>query len=223
MISFLKKLFKKNSTEKGEIPKKFIAKFLPKNPIIVEAGAHVGADTLEMARLWPNSKIYAFEPVPYIFEQLIKNTERLKNATYYPIALSNKSGKSVIYVSSGASDASSSLLSPKEHLNFHPDVSFNKKLDINTITLDDWAIENDIMKVDLLWLDLQGLELKVLKAGTNVLKSVKVIYSEVSLIENYDGGELYSELKDWLESNSFQVVKEELPWEDGGNVLFVKR
>ena len=46
----------------GIIPKEYIKKFLPENPIIVEAGAHNGSDTEEMARMWPDGKIETVLP-----------------------------------------------------------------------------------------------------------------------------------------------------------------
>ena len=36
---------------KGVIPKKYFKSFLPENPIILEAGAHKGSDTVELAKI----------------------------------------------------------------------------------------------------------------------------------------------------------------------------
>lgn len=222
MKSIFNKIFSKSKNIKGEIPVKYIAQFLPSDPVILEAGAHIGVDTLNMAKYWPRSTIHAFEPVPDVYEKLIEHTASTANIFCYPLALSNVNGDTDLFVSGGESDGSSSLLPPKEHLNVHPSVSFDNKIPVKTVTLDDWARANNIKKVDFLWLDLQGLELKVLKTGTELLRSVRAIHSEVSLVENYEGGELYSVLKEWLESKGFRVVREELPWVDMGNVLFVK-
>jgi tRNA G46 methylase TrmB len=49
---------------RDRIPYRRIGRYLPKDPVIVEAGAHNGANTAEMADFWPNSTIHAFEPVP---------------------------------------------------------------------------------------------------------------------------------------------------------------
>jgi hypothetical protein len=105
----------------------------------------------------------------------------------------------------------------------HPDVLFEKKIHVECTTLDEWAKLNNIEKVDLLWLDMQGHELNALKAGSIVLEKVQAIYTEVNLKEVYDGAPLYSELREWLEQRNFSVEVEEIPWEDGGNVLFVRR
>jgi FkbM family methyltransferase len=222
MKSIIDRIVRRKKNGKGEIPIKFIARFLPADPVILEAGAHIGTDTLKMAKYWPHSIIHAFEPVPAVLEELVGRIASFTNVFCYPLALSNTSGETKLFVSGGESNGSSSLLPPKEHLNIHPSVSFDEKISVKTITMDDWARVNNIQKVDFLWLDLQGVELKVLKSGTELLKSVKVIYTEVSLVENYEGGELYSDLRKWLEFKGFRVVREELPWVDMGNVLFVR-
>lgn len=188
----------------------------------MEAGAHIGIDTLEMAKIWPSGTIHAFEPIPQLFSQLETNASDKKNIKCYPLALSHTVGSSKMYVSSGSSDGSSSLLPPKEHLTEHPDVEFRSTIPVKNITLDVWAERHSITHVDFLWLDVQGHELSVLKAAQNILRTIRAIYTEVLLIESYEGGALYSELRSWLESYGFRIEREALPWPEGGNVLFVK-
>lgn len=215
-------LYSKFSNRKGIISKKYIAKFLGEDPIIVEAGAHIGLDTCEIAKIWPKSKIFAFEPIPELFAQLVKNTYSFQNVKCFQMALGDKTGFCTINQSSGASDGSSSLLEPKAHLDYHPDVLFEKKIEVEVITLTDWMKINKIDRIDFFWLDLQGFELNVLKETKDILTKTKAIYTEVSIVENYSGGALYPELKKWLKTVGFIAKKEKIAWEDGGNVLFIK-
>lgn len=212
----------KHSEAIGSIPKKYIKQYLPKAPVIVEAGAHIGFDTIEMSKVWPKGTIHAFEPVPDLFNQLASNTERLSNVRVYPLALSNQAGTAKIYVSSGASDGSSSLLPPKDHLLYHREVLFQEEVEIKVTTLDLWAEENGISQVDFLWLDMQGHELAALKACPRTLRTVQAIYLEVSFKELYAGSPLYPEVRQWLEGEGFRVGREEFPWSDQGNALFIR-
>jgi FkbM family methyltransferase len=207
------------------IPKKYIAGFLPRNPIIIDAGAHIGTDSIEMSNLWKHGTIHAFEPIPEIYSQLVTNTSSRKNIYTYRYALSNKTGNVDFFISSGESDASSSLLPPKEHINRHPNVLFNKIIKVNTITLDEWAYKNNITHVDFAWLDMQGFEFQTLKASRIIIKSIKVIFTEVNLVETYEGVTLYSEYKEWLESIGLKMVQEDFHWKEKiqGNVLFVRK
>ena len=215
--------FSASPQKEGIIPKSYIHSYLPKNPIIVEAGAHIGSDTLEMSRLWQNATIHAFEPVPHLFQLLAHNTEGIANIHIYPLALGETTGKFDIHISSGKSNGSSSLLLPKKHLEIHPDVFFQEKITVQAITLDDWALQHEIKHVDMLWLDLQGYELQVLRNSASILRGVKVIYTEVNLIENYENCALYNDLKIWLQEKGFEVEQEALAWQDAGNVLFIKK
>lgn len=205
----------------GTISKSVISQYLTDDPIIVEAGAHVGVDTIEMAKLWKNSTIHAFEPVKEIFEQLELNVNDLKNVTTYNLALGEKTGSDTIFVSGGTSDGSSSLLKPKDHITSHPDVTFKNKQKIQIMNLADWSKKYNVGSVDFFWLDMQGLELKVMQAAPEIIKKSRVVYTEVSLIETYEGVPTYPEVKKWMESLGFTAIIEELPWKDMGNILFV--
>lgn len=200
-----------------------MARFLPPHPVIVDAGAHIGTDTIEMAKRWPAARVHSFEPIPSVFERLKTDTSRFPNVTCYQMALSDHSGESTMFVSGGTSDGSSSLLPPKEHLNTHPEVTFEEQIKVKVLTLDDWAKEYGIERVDALWLDLQGAEHQVMMASPRIMSSVKAIHLEVSLNEQYSGGSLYPIVKAWLEEQGFEIMTEALAWEDGGNVLAARR
>jgi len=53
------------------IPYETCARYLPANPVIVEAGAYDGSNTRDFCRLWPDCKVYAFEPVPSAYERML--------------------------------------------------------------------------------------------------------------------------------------------------------
>ena len=220
---FLKRRFNKTIVRSESINKNYLKQFLPANPVVIDAGAHVGGDSIEMCRLYPGSRVHAFEPVPAIFKILKHNTRKFKRISCHTVALSNQNGEQIMYVSSGASDGSSSLLKPKEHLTDHPDVFFNEAIKVKTMKLDDWTAANNISTIDLLWLDMQGFELEVLKASSVILPKVKVIHMEVSTRPTYEGVPLYSDVKEWMQQNGFRVEVEAIPngW-DMGNVLFVR-
>ena len=211
------------STDPFSISKSLLKKYLPKNAVMIDCGAHVGSDSIELARIFPQSIIHSFEPVPAIFSQLKQNTQQYSNIKSHQLALSNIEGIAKMYVSSGVSDASSSLLMPTGHLHDHPDVFFDDSIDIRTVSLDKWAEENNIPAVDFLWLDMQGFEFKMLEASGKILPTVKAIHTEVSMRETYKNAILYNDFKIWLEAKGFRLVKEAIPpGADMGNALFVR-
>jgi 2-O-methyltransferase len=205
----------------AQITKQYIAQFLPQNPTILEAGAHIGRDTVKMSKLWPEGAIYAFEPVPELFKQLQENTKAYTNIICFPVALSNRVGHATMYVSSGASTAASSLHEPSEYHIKRPEVSFTP-VELPTTTIDTWAKEQDIDHIDFMWLDMQGHELIALEGAAKILPTVKVILIEASLTERFKDNPLYQEVHAWMEKHGFQAVQEDIPKHDKINILFVR-
>lgn len=206
------------------IPKYLLKKFLPKNPVIIDCGAHIGADSVELAKIFSKSTIHSFEPVPELFNSLKYNTRRFANINCYQLALSHRDGKAIMNISSGESDASSSLLVPTGHIIDHPQVHFDKTINVTTLTLDTWAKDNKVARVDFLWLDMQGSEYLFLEQSSVILNTVKVIHTEVSIRESYAGTLVYTKFKSWLASLGFEVVSEAIPHDsDMGNALFVRQ
>ncbi|MEA4909576.1 MAG: FkbM family methyltransferase [Anaerolineaceae bacterium] len=224
LANWIKKIFPpKSAPVIGKIQLDDLRPYLPDAPIIFEAGAYMGEDTLEMARHWPAGHVHAFEPMPGLYKKAVERTRRCANVTCYPFALGKEAGHQRFYVSGGDSTGSSSLLPPKGHLDYHPTVTFQEEIEVETLSLDDWAQRYAIPGVDFMWLDLQGYELFALQGAEEVLKTTRAIYAEVSLVELYQGAPLYPELRAWLETRGFRVERELLAWKEGGNVLFVRQ
>lgn len=207
--------------ETKNISKESIARYLPKNPVIVEAGAHIGRDTIKMHKAWPTSTIHAFEPVPELYSYLIDNTAPYPKIFCYPLALSNVTGESTFFVSSGRSTATSSFFEAGRYQEQFPDTLFSPSL-VQTITLDEWTQLHSIMHVDALWLDMQGAELQALQGALKMLSNISVIHTEVNLTERYKGIPLYPEIKQWLLDQGFTIAHETFPHPEWGNILFVR-
>ncbi len=192
----------------------WIAQYLPSNPIIVEAGAHIGTDTQRMSAKWPNGTIYAFEPNPKLYPILQKNSGGSSNIHTFCLALGNRIGMADFYISkpiepNAPGDASSSLFPPsKEHWRWSW-IGFEEPISVLITTLDAWAEEHQVDHVDFLWLDMQGSEFQMLSACPEILKSVKVIQTEYSKLPYYEGTVLFDDLTKWLSEKGFKIVYEE--------------
>lgn len=206
-----------------KISKEYIATLLPSNPIVVEAGARFGKDTRRMSMLWPQGHIHSFEPVPALYAQVQELARTLPNVTVYNMALADTVGTLPLHVSGGQSDACSSLLAPNTCLEERPFITFNETIMVPVTTLDAWAQEHSISRIDFLWFDLQGAELLALKGATEVLKTVSVIQVEVNLTERYKNIPLYDEIKTFLEVQGFVLNQEAFHHDTWGDALFLRR
>ena len=69
---FILCLFVESFCAQTAIPMDLIISLLPENPVVIEAGAQFGEDTEKMSHIWPNGKIYAFEPSPETYSSVEK-------------------------------------------------------------------------------------------------------------------------------------------------------
>jgi 2-O-methyltransferase len=203
-----------------KVPFSLLKRLLPENPIILEAGAQHGEDTRWMSEMWSRGTIHAFEPLPESFEQLALVAAEYKNIHIYRLALSDQCGLLPFYVSGGAS----SLLQPTESFNndyFHADIEH--PIMVESITMDQWAQNNNVDHIDFLWLDMEGNELRALQSGKEIVKTVTVIYTEINLQPFWNGCVLYDELKRWLEMQGFEEIWVDIVPTWHGNALFVRK
>lgn len=205
--------------EEKEINKLFFKELIPEDAKILEAGAHIGRDTIKFAKIWPNGKIYSFEPVPELFERLKENTQNYSNVNTFNLALSNNIGKVQCYISSGRSTALSSLKEPIKDVGLNSQTDFSKS-EVDSMPLDKWAQNENIKNLDLIWLDAQGCELEILKSGEKILEKSKILYIEGSLMQRYVGENLINDTINWLEDRNFKAILRDKPKHNKVNILF---
>jgi FkbM family methyltransferase len=207
-----------------------IKQHAPARPIIVEAGAFDGTDTIQLAQTFQKGFVHAFEPVPELFTKLIYNTAKLRNVHCYEQALSDTCGSALFYISEKPDkphipSQAGSLRRPKKRL-AHSPMQFPYTIEVQTISLDRWAKQNDMSRIDVLWLDTQGHELAILQGAQHILPSVRVIYTEVGFIEAYEDQPTYETVKVWLEEQGFTEIgrtfENTTDW-FFGNILMVKK
>ena len=119
-----------------------IAKFLPENPVIFEAGGHYGYDTIRFATRWPNNIIISFEPNPHAFAKLLESTKNAINVSAYNLAVNDYNGIATLNVCYGTNgddpifEGASSLLDPSESMKIHYQ---GPKIEVPCVVLDDWC------------------------------------------------------------------------------------
>jgi FkbM family methyltransferase len=204
--------------------------------VILDIGACEGEESIRYSKIFPNSKIYCFEPVPKNQELILQNIQshNLNNIELVPCALSDEEGFQKLYVSSGKpnemgntndwdfGNKSSSLLPPYMHIVKFPWVSFDKEIIVVIKKLSSFLIERNILIVDFVHLDVQGAELKVLKGAESFINSIKAIWLEVSNIELYKDQPLRSNIEDFMVSNGFFLEKTKMEGQIGDQLYLNK-
>jgi FkbM family methyltransferase len=188
----------------------FAIHHLPSTPVILEAGAHDGSDTLLMANLWPQGQIFAFEPSPYWQPVLKEKFAPFPNISFFPMALGDRVGSTSFYQCTSNTGGCDSTFRPLADDVFWTTVApaqfAEEPINVPVTTLDAWAEEQQINHIDFMWLDMQGAEGQVLKASPEILKKTKFIQAEYSELPVYEGIMLFGPLKALLKQRDFIVV-----------------
>ena len=206
-------------------PLDLIAIFLPPNPVIFEAGGHYGTDTARFADKWPQSTILSFEPNPSAFARLLEVSKRYDNIFPFPLALAHFNGTSVFYVCYGTTgdnpifEGASSLLPASEGMKIHYQ---GPQILVDCVRLDDWCKSNHVEKIDFMWLDLEGMELQVLRNAPEILKTVSVVFVETNFQEFRIGMTQYTTLKSFMEESGFKMLSHWYAENLQGNAIFIR-
>lgn len=170
-------------------------------------------------------KFYVFEPVGFLVKELYQRFQNNPQVEIHPIAVGDFNGSTYFNISDNDA-ASSSLLEFKEHKTLFPEVSFCQKqmVDVHTINR---LISDFGVVPDLLFIDAQGAEYRILSnIDLHNLMDIQLIYTEVSLIEVYEGAKTFEELRIYLEARNFHTLfYTPLMNSSGlhGNALFINR
>ena len=182
------------------------------NDIILDIGANEGIFSIMMAKLFPFTRIIAFEPVQKTFFTMIKNIglNNVTNIHPYNLGVGGKSSKSeIIYCDKTYSGGSSMVVTP----NFEAQDIVN----IEVVALDDiFDLRKfpEVNRVKLLKIDIEGAEYETFYNST-CLSKVDNVVAEFHINDRLVGmGYDINELATWVGSKCRLVYFERMRMAD---------
>lgn len=166
-----------------------------KKPIIIDVGAHIGFFSRTAARFFPQAIIYACEPVNVTFKLLKKNCKKINSIKPFKVGFADKKSKSkILFVKNKL--AYSSLFAERFLWTNNPNTE-----EVEIDTLDNFQREQKIERVDILKIDTEGAEEKILKGAHKTLSKTRYLIIECAL--DLIGGTTFSSLIKNLYSSKF--------------------
>jgi len=165
--------------------------------VVVDGGACIGRHTLWLARaVGRQGKVIAVEPLPANFRMLRRNVRanRLSNVVCFPAALGATRGRVEIRFDYETSTASARRDLPGRAV-------------VDQWSLDLLLAELAVTKVDIIKLDVEGMEIDALEGAQKTLAAspdARIVVEVHSHSRQPDGG---CRLRKWLEEHDYEIVE----------------
>jgi FkbM family methyltransferase len=137
------------------------------SPVIIDVGANDGQSIRFFLKLFPNAKIFSFEPNPKLYNKLLLQFRGNNNINIFNKGVSNIVGK--LFLNETVTDETStfeelnydsSYLNMKSRiLGIKSENIISSKYEVDVITLDIFFKEMNLQKIDILKIDTEGHEM----------------------------------------------------------------
>src|SRR5690242_20705256 len=187
---------------------RFAKTVLPDQPVIRDIGSRDALEGIYLFKTLAGKYLHVFEPNPAAAVVCRNNLEQLAGRDVYfnELAISDNIGELPFYP-----------VNPR--LSENKDVGFSSMFRVNpdytkrrgSIVQDEAVVTSTTLDEyfagkqapDLLWIDAEGAELKVLLGAAHVLRSVSLIHIEVSFRPMQLGKPLFWEIDEYLKKHGF--------------------
>jgi FkbM family methyltransferase len=184
-----------------------VGRLLGPEDTFLDIGANVGEFVLKAAKLAPRGRVFGVEPAPHMFAALTANLalNGFSHVVLRQLALSTSEGEIDLYIPDtrryGAGLQNTGIG------NLFTTDGAGVKVTVPATTLDRFAAEESLERLDLIKLDVEGAELLVLRGGEATLRRLRPkILVEVNQVTCGWAGHTCAELTDFLVGLGYQLA-----------------
>jgi FkbM family methyltransferase len=167
--------------------------------VIIDAGSRDLFQSIEFTEVFPNAKIYAFEPNPEQYKVCLDRSKKFKNIEVFSFALSDVEKELDFHVTP-SNIGVSSLLEP---LDVPWGEFYYYKIKVKSVRLDNIMKFLGISKIDIMWMDVQGGELSALRGCGNYINDIDFIQCEATKLPYYKDHPICNEVESFLSESGY--------------------
>lgn len=180
-----------------------VASLAKPGEVVLDVGANIGEVALACAaRVGTGGRVYAFEPNPPTFENLSRNVNLNASLPCHVenLALGERAGTIGLVQVDGRNPGTVTVAESGE--------SRAKVAEIRVTTLDEYVTANNLPRVDLIKIDVEGYESQALRGATQTLARwhPRLVIEIVDSHQRRHGGSA-RELAAWLRTNGYSLTE----------------
>ncbi len=165
---------------------------LNEESVCIDIGANVGYWSKVLAEVLNVGKVFSFEPDPVTFKILERNLTANENVELFKAALGSLNGKYTLYVD------------PKDSGdNTGKYIEGRNSVEVDMLTLDTFAADRSLKRLDFLKIDIQGGEVDFFKGAESTISSMRPLILVEIMSEAYAGISRF--IGDFSERNSYDI------------------
>jgi FkbM family methyltransferase len=169
--------------------------------VVFDIGANVGDIAAQYREMYPNSRLFCFEPQETHFLSLTNRFQGDPHISFHRAAIGTVPGKARLHLT--ASRDSSSLLGvAPERLPpvYRKSLAVEAEQEVEVIALDKFAKQHNLDRIDICKMDIQGGEYAALEGARELLSAARIplLYLEVCFIPLYMNHPLLGDIAKYL-------------------------
>ena len=189
---------------------------------VLHIGANEGQERFDYRETGASPCIYV-EPVDSAYALLERNLADLPGHVAVRAVCSGAEGERVLFNVASNGGQSSSILPLGDHAGHHPDVVYTGTQAMVTTTVDRLIADHSPRRVpNLLVIDAQGADLRVLHGATRSLPAMDGVFVEVSEAPLYEGGCTQEDVTGFLRGFGFRLRWMSLDGNGHGNAFYCR-
>jgi len=185
-----------------------IKKILPKKPLIIDVGANEGQSIDNFKKIFKYPNIHSFEPVETSFLRIKNKYSKDKNIIFNNIALGEKKGLKYFHIFENTGLSSFVKMNFRSKFFYSKKKILNHKKKITIDKLDNYIKKIKLKNIDLLKIDTQGYEDKVLQGALYTIKRglIGAVLLEIMFDNYYCKYFSFSDIEKFLKPSKFRMV-----------------
>ena len=190
--------------DRGEII--LLKKLLKPDSIFIDVGANVGVFSLVAALIAKNGEIHAFEPSMRLFGNLKENIalNGFTNIKTNNLGLFSETTNKTLHHPKGVGMVNAGAASLFQEVQIDTD-NFESET-ISLVTLDNYVEKNNLLRIDLIKMDIEGAEMNALQGATRSLVQFKPqILMELDEAYLHRAGSSFTEVLDFWNNLNYEV------------------